>query len=326
MVAFWLLGLLDPSGAFAADQNCPSFPVVHRVEGIAYYTDRAYSVMDLELRRRNDALLSGVSHMMEYVETTLDYAGAMSRATDCPLKIIEDWANQRGMLEPPIETQGRIERAKFSIGLDVIALKLRALGYTVDATVFDWLRDLDDAVITYFEQGRNRANLYTWSGVAAAGFSLLTDDRRAVIYENEVWRESIGQITPDGFLPKELTRAHRALIYHQYALSALLMLRQMRFALGEKASAAEDAVIKRLADRIGANLCNPQQIAAASGASQEMPDQTAFRVPDTFGDGLLDSDWTRCGIKPPHYHDVSLGGRLDLTARLLQAVRAGNSR
>jgi poly(beta-D-mannuronate) lyase len=320
IAAVWLCWLLASSGAFAAGENCLSFPVIHRVEGVAFYTDRAYSVMDPELRRRNDALLSGISGMMLYVEKNLDNAAAAAAPANCAFEVIHEWAGQGAMLDPPTTTQGRIERAKFAIGLDVIALKLRALGYGVDAPILDWLKDLDDAVITYFERGTNRANLYTWSGVAAAGFALLSGDRRAIGYEDEVWRAGIGEITPEGFLPKELTRAHRALIYHQYAFSALLMLRQMRLALGENDSIADDAALSRLARRIGANLCDPRPIATASGASQEMPDQTAYRVPDTFDAGFLDADWAKCGIVPSRYNDVSLGGRLERTAALLRAV------
>jgi poly(beta-D-mannuronate) lyase len=293
---------------------------------VTFYVDQAGSVVDPEAQGRNEELQAPIRNMLSYVETALDATNGKSPTTDCVFDVIRQWAARRALLNPPASSQGLIERTRYAIALNVIALKLRRLDYALGNAVLGWLTDFDVAVITYFEKGTNRANLYTWSGVAAASFALFTGDRRATAYEDEVWRTSIAEITADGFLPKELTRAHRALIYHQYAFSALLMLRQMRLALGEGESAADRAALQRLSARISSSLCDQQAMATASGATQEMPDHTAFRVPDTFGDKLLDANWTKCGITPPHYNDVNLGGRLDMTARLLQRLAADHPR
>jgi len=317
------LARLPASGAETA---CPSFPVVRRVEGMRFYADKAGSLVEPAAQGRNEELQSPIRKMLGYVESSLDSANGKSPATDCAFSIIQQWATERALLDPPTSTQARVERNRFAIGLNVIALKLKKLEYSLGGTFVSWLKDLNDTVMTYFEKGTNRANLYTWSAVNAASFALLTGDPRAAAYEDRVWHDSISEITPDGFLPKELTRAQRALIYHQYAFSALLMLRQMRLALGESETVGERAALQRLAKRISSSLCDPQQMVAASGATQEMPDQTAFRVPNTFGDGLLDANWAMCGITPPHYNDVNLGGRLDLTPRVLQAGTAERHR
>jgi poly(beta-D-mannuronate) lyase len=319
----WLFLFIAVGGASAA---CPTFAVVDRVDGATFYADKAGSVVDPRAQRRNEELQAPVRKMLGYVETSFDAANDKSPVTDCAVNIIRQWATERALLNPPVSTQGRIERARFVIGLNIIALKLRKLEYPLGNTVLSWLKDLNYAVMDYFEKGTNRANLYIWSGVGAVSFALLTGDRVAAVYEDKVWRASIADITADGFLPKELTRAHRALIYHQYAFSALLMLREMRLALGESESASDRGALHRLAARISSSLCDPRQMAAMSGATQEMPDQTAFRVPDTFGDGLLDGNWAECGVTPPHFNDVNLGGRLDLTARLLETLAADHGR
>jgi poly(beta-D-mannuronate) lyase len=313
-----LLVLALSFGAGGAQAACPSFAVVDRIKGAKFYADRAGSVVDRQAQRRNEELQAPVRQMLGFVTTALDNAEARSPTTDCAFSIIQQWAAQRGLLDPPSSTQGRVERARFAIGLTVIALKLRRFDYPLGDGILGWLKDLNDAVMTYFEKGTNRANLYIWSGVAAASFALLGADPRATAYENSVWRGSIAEITADGFLPRELARAHRALIYHQYAFSALLMLRQIRVALGEHESESDRAALRRLAARVSSSLCDPRAMVAASGAVQEMPNHTAFRVPEVFGDGLLDANWAKCGITPPHHNDVNLGGRLDLTARLLR--------
>jgi poly(beta-D-mannuronate) lyase len=312
----WLAVSLMASGA--ANAACQSFAIVARVDGVPFYADKAGSVVDPEAQHRNEAEQAPIRNMLLYVETALDAKDGRSPTTDCASAVIEDWAEKKAMAERPKTFEGLMRRQDYTIGLAVIALKLSALGYSLTEPTQQWLRFLVDSVIDTYRQSSLRNNLYAWAGVAAAGYALVTPHPRASDFEHEVWRTSITEISPDGFLPKEVTRAHRALIYHQYAFSALLMLRQMRLALGESESESDRAALQRLANRISANLCDPQQMAAASGATQEMPDQTAFRVPDTFGDGLLDANWAKCGIAPPHYNDVNLGGRLDLTARLLQ--------
>jgi len=319
------LGLAVPLASGGAYAACPTFAVVGRVEGARSYVDEAGSIVDPEAHRRNENLQEPVRKLLYYVETSLDAKDGRSLTTDCAFAAVEDWANKRAMTEPPRNFAGSAERQRYTIGLDVIALKLTRLGYALTDPMRHWLGFLVDSVIDIYRQSSLRNNLYTWAGVVAAGYALVAPYSRATQFEDEVWRDSIAEITPAGFLPKELTRAHRALIYHQYAFSALLMLRQMRLALGETESASDRAALQRLADRISFSLCDPQQMAAASGATQEMPDQTAYRVPDTFGDGLLDANWAKCAITPPHFNDVNLGGRLDLTARLLQRLAAAHS-
>jgi len=320
-VAGALLGLILALGARGgAEAACPAFAVVPRVGGVPFYADKAGSVVDPEAQRRDEAAQAPIRNMLLYVETALDAERGRSPTIDCAFGIIEDWAEEKAMTERPKNFEGVVRRQGYAIGLGVIALKFDRLGYPATPPMRRWLRTLVDSVMEEYRRSDLRNNLYAWAGVAAASYALVMRYPPAIEFEDEVWRTSIDQITADGFLPKELTRAHRALIYHQYAFSALLMLRQMRLALGESERAGDRIALQRLSARISFSLCGPQQMAAASGATQEMPDQTAYRVPDTFGDDLLDPNWAKCGITPPHYNDVSLGGRLDLTARLLGAA------
>jgi poly(beta-D-mannuronate) lyase len=309
-----------------AEPTCPSFASVSRVDGIPFYADKAGSVVDPEAQHQNEAIQAPILKMLLYIETALDSKDGRSPSTDCAFAIIEGWAESRAMTERPKTFEGSVRRQGYTIGLNVVALKLKSLGYLVTDPMRLWLRGLVNSITDMYRENNLRNNLYAWSGVATASYALIAPYPRAIEYENKVWRDSIAEITADGFLPKELTRSHRALIYHQYAFSALLMLRQMRLALGDSESAGDRAALQRLADRISSNLCDPRQMTAASGATQEMPDQTAYRVPDTFGDGLLDASWAKCGITPPHFNDVNLGGRLDLTARLLERLAADHPR
>ena len=320
-VAGALLGLTLALGVRGdSDAACPYFAVVPRVRGVPFYTDKAGSVVNPVAQRRNEAAQAPINNMLLYVETALDAEQRRSPKTDCAFATIEDWAEGEAMTKRPQNFEGVVRRQDYVIGLGVIALKFARLGYLITPTMLRWLRTLVNSVDGEYRRNDLRNNLYAWAGVAAASYALVMPYPPAIDFEDEVWRTTVHQITANGFLPKELTRAHRALIYHQYAFSALLMLRQMRLALGESESVGDHAALQRLSVRISSSLCDPQPMAAASGATQEMPDQTAFRVPDTFGDDLLDPNWAKCGITPPHYNDVSLGGQLDLTARLLGAA------
>jgi hypothetical protein len=158
--------------------------------------------------------------------------------------------------------------------------------------------------------------------VNAASLTLIDGDRNALQYENQVWRAGLAQIGPDGYLPSELRRQSRALLYHQYYASALIFLRQLRAALGQLPTARDDADLRRLIERVEAALCDPAAMAGIAGAQQEPPSADQFAVGLAFGDGLVDERWTRCGTKPPEMRDDTLGGRFDRTrAALAHASR-----
>jgi poly(beta-D-mannuronate) lyase len=264
--------------------------------------------------------MSGLNDFMASIERAVDAPAPKRDGQEvrCALQALRSWAQARALTEEPGNTGGKVERLEHLVGLNLIALKARMDGLDLPPETMGWLGELERWIIADYAQQEQRNNLYDWSGASAALSTLLTGDRAAREYQDRVWHEALRKIRPDGSLDQEMERSHRALIYHQFAFSALLVLRTARGGLHDPVTQDDDAALRRLADRIGQGLCRPETMAAAAHAEQELPGDWGYRIPVVFGAGLLSQDWTRCGHRPQALNDIRMGGDLE---RSLQAIR-----
>jgi hypothetical protein len=293
--------------------------------GVNFYTDVRGSIVNPAMERQNDQLKSGVTSFMAYAEKALDGppSAADKAVIACAYNTFESWAQAGALTKrpPKFDRQGIIDTHQFLIGLNVLALKFKASGYPIGAAVMQWLRTLNDQEIQYFMTSPRSGNLYYWSGAAIALFAVLSHDNAAINYQNQVWNDAMSSIAPDGSLASEMKRGGRTLIYHMYSLSAILVQRAARQALGFQTSPSDMARLKSLAALIGRVLCDPRVMeGAAQATTMEKPADWGFRVPVAFGADLLTPDWSRCGISHPTGADVPAGGRANRTAALLHQM------
>jgi poly(beta-D-mannuronate) lyase len=311
---------LSPTATHAAGE-CPDLPPLAQVEARAIYSDAAGSQLDPEGLHRNQQLIQPLRDFTGALAERADFNTGQGReeALRCAESLLRAWAAAGALLRQPDGFPAIRQRQRFAIGITVAALKLRAHGALLDQSVVEWLHVLDAAVVADFARRRVTDNLAVWSAADAASLALLDGDPDSRAYENAVWSAALRQIRPDGYLPSELRRQSRALLYHQYYASALLYLRALRTALGEPPSPKDDADLRRLVDRVESGLCDPAAMATASGGhQQEPPPASQFAVGRVFGAGLVDARWTQCGSKPPDLRDDTLGGELTETFALLR--------
>ena len=250
-VLFVLLMVTAPIKAESqqAPGGCPNDPAVARVEAEPIYSDAQGSAVDAERLHRHEQQILPLRNFVTDVSQRADSADRSEQ--ECALGMMLDWAKSRAMEAPPTDFGGLRELERFTISLNVIALKLRADGSSVEP-LLDWLGDLNHTVMERFGTRGRVDNLYVWSGVAAASYALLGGDGVSRSYANGVWRRGIAAIRPDGFVDSELGRGSRALLYHVYDLSALLTLRAFRNALGDSGTAAMMKGIRLMAGRMPA--------------------------------------------------------------------------
>lgn len=211
-------------------------------------------------------------------------------------------------------------RGEYTVGLDILALKFKAAGFALDRNVTDWLRLLNGETTTFYERASNRGNLRIWGGASTALFAILEPTPDTLAFADETWHEAIAAIHDDGTIDSEMRRAHRALIYHMYSLSATLVLRSARAGLGRPATPQETARLALLANEIGKTLCDPSTMEGPAHAAQEIPGDWAYRVPIGFGGDLLNADWARCGRPHAGLSDPSTGGDTRRSAVVLSAL------
>jgi poly(beta-D-mannuronate) lyase len=305
---------------------CPRFAPVMALDLEDIYHDPHSSIPDAAAEQRNQARLKQLTDFMRFIEQEVDDGEARSGQGRCAFEAFRVWAAAGALTQQPFvrySREGTITRDQHLVGLLVIALKLKNAGFTLDDTIREWLRTLTDQDLVFFEKSTNRGNLYYWSGAAAVLFALIDHDQRALAYQQKVWQAAITDIRDDGTLEREMARGQRALIYHMYSFSALLMLRAGRESLGYRTNGVAAARLRLLADLIGRTLCNPRAMGKAANAPIEIPGEWAYRVPIGLGYDLLSADWRRCGNLNGNTHDIGFGGDARGTAVALRG--AGSS-
>jgi poly(beta-D-mannuronate) lyase len=296
-----------------ARHACPA-PVA-RVEGRDFYSDARGSVIDPEKLREH---LNLISPLRAFVSTASKWADSPDPdEQECGWLMMRAWAEGRALLQPPVDFIGQRERQRFTIALNIIALKLGACGFDI-CPALPWLEELNRGVMEDFEKHRDIGNLYVWSGVCAASYAVLNGDRVAKDYEDRVWQQSVGCILADGHVESEIHRGARALIYHAYYLSALLTLAAFRRAIGESASGRDHVFIHCLVAWLGRALYDPSHLAVFSGAAAQTVIPAEQLAPIiAWGADFLNPGFLSFAPADVCVSDPILGGDLFKTARIL---------
>jgi poly(beta-D-mannuronate) lyase len=309
------VSLLMTSQAGLAANTCPVDPPVPQVQSQGIYADASGSTLDPDRLRASLALVAPLRRFVTDASARADSTDPADET--CAYAMMVSWAKSGSMLEEPANFAGMRERERFTIALNIIALKLKAEGFAA-APLLEWLGRLNGGVINDFEKRGLEDNLGVWSGVAAASYALLSGDGQARRYANSVWARAISSIRPDGYVDTELRRAGRALNYHTYYLSALVTLRAFRQALGEPMDQTDQAALKRLAGTVAVALCDPSAISqAAGGVPQEALRSIDFSPIVSFGRFLGLPATGRCTPQDVPTDDPILGGNFAKTAGIL---------
>jgi poly(beta-D-mannuronate) lyase len=305
-------------GAVASSTPRPNYPAVINVSGTKFYTDAIGSVVSKAAEQDDLAKQAPLFAFLTYEFASLDGEplgkSVSNPSASCANQLLEEWAKAdalRTALDDAgaYSLQGGVNRQKLLRSFVMVALKLKFHGLQLGPDVTPWLTKLVHNNNRSWRQITLRTNLYYWAGATAADFYLLSHDQDSLQFQNQVWSDAISAIHDDGYLDAELARGRRALVYHQYALSAILSLREARRAMGLQIADAEQHRIQLLFNRVGTSLCHPDTMAAAAKvASVEIPDYWGFREIDALGTDLSNDDMKKCSVPVDSYFDINNGG------------------
>jgi poly(beta-D-mannuronate) lyase len=259
-----------------SDVLCASPPApVHDVFGVSYYTDAHHSVADPAKRARNVAQLQPIRDYLRGVTESVDGSVRGDRAAAaCSWVWFHAWADASA-LDGKVNNQGAYEREWTLGGLALAFLKLRDTGVP-DPTgrpgvVTAWLAKLGRIVEPPYDGPRaSRNNHAYWTGLAVAASGVAANDRALFDWGVAKYRVGADEIAPDGTLPLEMARSERALHYHFYALTPLVMLAELGRANGLDLYAADDGALHRLVKRCLAGMNDPRSFAKPAGAEQDI--------------------------------------------------------
>mgnify|MGYP002149635525 CR=1 FL=1 len=86
------------------------------------------------------------------------------------------------------------------------------------------------------------------------------------------YRQGVGQVDEQGYLPRELSRQTRALAYHNYSMAPLLMIAAFAQANGLDLRAENADGLQRLAQRLESGLQDPKIFQERTGYPQTLED------------------------------------------------------
>jgi poly(beta-D-mannuronate) lyase len=293
------------------------------------YSDAKSSVADQANEANNAKAKAPIFDLFRATEHALDRADARpgDAETDCAFRNFSNWARAGALTsEPPVyDSQGKVTRGLLNPSFQMIAIKFRAAGYTLDPATPAWLRKMNEDNVAFYMKGSNRANQRVWAAAGAALNDLIERDPVAEGFADQIWQETIAAIGNDGLVQAELARGQQALVYHMYSLSATLVLEAARHARGAGETAQDRQRLGLLSAGIGRTLCDTTAMEKLAGAKIRIPDgEWAYEVINGFAEGRLDANWLRCGLPPTDFNARDMGGDSRRSAALVANMAEAN--
>lgn len=191
----------------------------------------------------------------------------------CALAWMHEWASKNAML-------GTVNYVGISVRHWTLASLSSAYGQIRDEESLNaeenikvraWLRALAYAVIADYDAPKNKRenNLAYWAAWSVTMTGIALNDYNLYQWGMKRGMNAIGDIAADGTLPLEMERGSKALLYHQFALTPLLMLAEAGVANGFNMYDLNNGYLHRLAKRVLVGIETPAFFQSRTGYEQD---------------------------------------------------------
>jgi poly(beta-D-mannuronate) lyase len=245
-----------------------------------YYVDSHHSVINEEEHEQYKEVTAPYQEVVRKIVQAADaYQTTGSRAAaECAATLI-DTAAKDHFLAGTMNGRQSYYVQKWLVGAVAIAyLKTRPSGVVSPAQMAEiirWLQGVAPQSIGYFESNSRHPpsnnNHRYWAGLEVAAIAIAADNQSLWKWGMESAETGIKQIKKDGTLPLEMDRAARALHYHLFATSALVMLAEFAAANGKDLYEEHDHALNRLVERSMSGMTDPSYFREKTGVEQEVP-------------------------------------------------------
>ena len=242
-------------------------PAVIDIDANSYYNDVNHSIIDPVLKARNVAATKPVDDFLNHIsDVASKYQAAPAARSDdalCAASWLAAWANSHAMMGKMTTEQSYYTRKWNLGGLALSYAKLRDVASMAQQQAIEkWLRELADATIAHSDAHKGaRNNHYYWEGLAVTAVGGITRDARYLDWGRKVFDSAMAQVAPDGSLPREMERAIKALSYHAFSVTPLVMIASILDVHSPK--------LDQLVQFTVANAKDPAAIEKATGFKQE---------------------------------------------------------
>ncbi|MEQ1715968.1 MAG: alginate lyase family protein [Hyphomicrobium sp.] len=275
-----VLGVVTASTGAVAQDACPAAPpVVRDITLPRFYGDKDGSVIDPERDAAHKAAVAPLTAFVRAVTQDADKALRRSKPEAqkalalCTLTWIATWAKGDAWLGTMATRQAEYQRKWDLAGVALAYLKLKPFATAEQRQVIEpWLKRFADVARTFFDdRERQRNNHWYWLGLGAAAVGMAAESPQHWEMAREIMRDAARDIGTDGTLKAEMTRKSRALLYHAFALTPLVVMAELAASRGEDWYGFEAGAVHRLAKLTIDGLNAPETFDACVGVAQERP-------------------------------------------------------
>ncbi|KJV10627.1 hypothetical protein VZ95_03630 [Elstera litoralis] len=292
-------------GPKTPEKACPPPPApIRDIEARAFYSDASHSIEDPAIVQANRQSLRPLREYVNRIERlTESYLATGNRDNAaCALTWLESWAAADALLGTMKERRQAGFERKWMLG--ALALPFSALketpgvctgnaacdriGAWFKRIALDVQKDYGPAKRANPKNTSARNNHQNWAGATVMLAAVAADDAELFDWAKERFKDGLTEIQADGSLPLEVSRGQRAIHYHVFALTPMLMMAATLQRNASGLSEADIASLRRLANRVRDDLADPAYMAAKTGITQETvrtgdgklrPDKIAWAEP-----------------------------------------------
>jgi poly(beta-D-mannuronate) lyase len=273
-----------PIKATDAPYTCPpvaNLPVDFTTNGFYADNDPTHSIIDPVKMKAYAESAGPVKRDGDEVVAAADAYRATGSlaAARCVVAHIEGNARNRSLTGKMSSNQAYFVQG-WVLGAEALAyLKVRGAGVVSKEQaelILPWMKTVAAQARDYYEaiEKKNPAsqnNHLYWAGVELAAVGIAANSRSEFDWAMKAAREGIADIRPDGTMPQEMRRGTRALHYHLYAASPLVMLAELGEPNGIDLYSERDGALKHLVTVSTAGLVDPTPFEKAANIKQEVP-------------------------------------------------------
>lgn len=240
--------------------------------------DSSRSTIDEEAE---EAYSEAVEPLRDYVRALVKISNAYVRssprntaAAACTLTWLDTWAKANALTEMRTR-QASHNQGQALGGIALAYLQIRNAPGLPDEQkkrIESWLNKLGQQVAAAMDKNKGvsgRNNHRYWNGLSAMAAGIASNDRKLIEWGAESARIGLRQITKDGTLPLEMTRAKRARDYHVFAVEPLVATAELARTQGIDLYAENDKALSRLVNRVVDSVNDPSFFEKATGSQQE---------------------------------------------------------
>ena len=264
----------DDAEPYVGELDFPS-----KFQGSDKARDDLNKAADAEYKRRIAPIRNFERGFNQQVEDYMraGHAGSL----ECAIALLDAWSRDDALLGASTTHTGKSMR-KWALG-STAASYLR-LKFSPSQPLRDdpdvqqqaeqWMDRVAAKVVDeWSDQPLKKVNNHEyWAAWSVMATAVALNDRSYFEWAMKQFRIGASQIDEQGFLPNELSRDTRALYYHNYAITPLLMIAAFARANQEPIADDDARALQRLANRILSGVDDPSAFSQSTGKLQNLAD------------------------------------------------------